>query len=55
MVNMEQTVQKIKDKSPETIIVIGGAPITEDFSDKIGADAYFPSPHTLPDFLEKSI
>jgi len=55
MVNMEKTVQNIKNKYPRTLIVIGGAPITDEFSKKIGADAYFPSPHVLPDFLENPV
>jgi len=55
MVNMEETVQKIKNNNPETLVVIGGAPITEGFSNKIGADSYFPSPHVLPDFLENAV
>lgn len=55
MVNMQETVRKIKNKNPKTPVVIGGAPITDEFSNKIGADAYFPSPHVLPDFLEKTV
>jgi methanogenic corrinoid protein MtbC1 len=53
MVNMEKTVKEIKAKSPATIVVIGGAPVTDNFRQKIGADAYFPSPHLLPDYLNQ--
>jgi len=52
MVNMENTVKKIKENSPSTVVVIGGAPVTDGFCKKIGADAYFSSPHLLPDFLK---
>ncbi|GAB4363178.1 MAG: corrinoid protein [Calditrichia bacterium] len=52
MQNMEKSVQEIKKRFPKQIIVIGGAPVTEEFCRKIGADAYFPSPHSLPDYLE---
>ncbi len=55
MVNMEKTVKEIKTQSPSTVIVIGGAPVTDGFCRKIGADAYFPSPHLLPDYLEKQL
>ncbi|OPX34363.1 hypothetical protein B1H10_03815, partial [candidate division KSB1 bacterium 4484_188] len=41
MENMEKTVRTLKEKYPGQIIVIGGAPITEDFRKRIGADAYF--------------
>lgn len=53
MENMEKTVRTLKEKYPGQIIVIGGAPITEDFRKRIGADAYFPSPHELPDYLKE--
>jgi methanogenic corrinoid protein MtbC1 len=53
MVNMEKTVKEIKAKSPTTIVVIGGAPVTDNFCQKIGADAYLPSPHLLPDYLNQ--
>lgn len=53
MVNMEKTVKEIKTKSPSTIVVIGGAPVTDTFRQRIGADAYFPSPHLLPDYLNQ--
>lgn len=53
MVNMEKTVKEIKSRYPDLTVVIGGAPVTREFGEKIGADAYFPSPHNLPDFLEK--
>lgn len=53
MVNMERTTKEIKQLSPSTIVVIGGAPVTDNFRQKIGADAYFPSPHVLPDYLNK--
>jgi 5-methyltetrahydrofolate--homocysteine methyltransferase len=53
MTNMETTVKTIKEKSPTTIVVIGGAPVTDNFCKKIGADAYFSSPHLLPEFLDR--
>ncbi len=55
MVNMEKTVKEIKKLSPPTVVVIGGAPVTDNFRQKIGADAYFSSPHLLPDYLNKRI
>ncbi len=38
---MEDTVQKIKDAvQPTPVILVGGAPITQDYADKIGANGY---------------
>jgi methanogenic corrinoid protein MtbC1 len=51
MVNMEDTVKQIKEKHPNTRIIIGGAPVTEDFKNKIGASFYAPSPQEAVEFL----
>ena len=40
MSNMEKCVKEIKDKYPDTKILIGGAPVTQEFCSKIGADFY---------------
>lgn len=45
MINMEDTVQQIKDNFPGKKVFIGGAPVTSEFASKIGADGYFPDPH----------
>lgn len=55
MVNMESTVGKVKNKAPNTRVFIGGAPLTSKFSDKIGADGYFPDPHSLVKYLARNI
>jgi 5-methyltetrahydrofolate--homocysteine methyltransferase len=44
MVNMERTVREIKAKHPGTRILVGGAPVTQAYADKIGADGYSPDP-----------
>jgi 5-methyltetrahydrofolate--homocysteine methyltransferase len=54
MVNMERTVKLIKEKYPETRILIGGAPVTEDFRVQIGADGYSPDPQSALDMLTVS-
>jgi len=53
MVNMEKTVKAIKEKFPETTVLIGGAPITREFCEKIGADCYSPDPQGAVDYLNK--
>jgi methanogenic corrinoid protein MtbC1 len=55
MVNMEKSVKTIKEQHPDIRIYIGGAPVTQGFSDKIGADGYFPDPHKFAKHLEKMV
>ena len=51
MVNMEKIVVAIKAVSPETRVLVGGAPLTQEFADKIGADAYSSDPNGALGFL----
>ncbi len=51
MVNMEKTVTLIKEKMPDTKVIVGGAPLTAEFAKKIGADAYSPDPQGALDYL----
>ena len=44
MPNMENIVREIKGKYPETRVIIGGAPVTESYADRIGADGYSADP-----------
>jgi len=55
MVNMEQAVKVIKEKFPTTKIIVGGAPLTQEFADKIGADAYSPDPQGAVELLNKLV
>ena len=51
MGNMETIVQEIKVKYPTKKIIIGGAPLTQEFSDKIGASGYSSSPQGAVNLL----
>lgn len=51
MVNMEKTVKLLKDSVPGTRVIVGGAPLTAEFANKIGADAYSPDPQGALTFL----
>jgi methanogenic corrinoid protein MtbC1 len=53
MVNMEKTVKEIKAKSPATRVIVGGAPLTQEFASKIGADSYSADPQGAVDYLTK--
>ena len=51
MVNMETIVKHIKSKHPNVKVIIGGAPVTEGFAVKIGADGYSADPQGAVEFL----
>lgn len=51
MVNMEQIVQAIREKYPNKKILIGGAPITQEYCDKIGADFFSLQPQDAAEYL----
>lgn len=51
MGNMEKTVAAIKERSPDTMVLVGGAPVTQNFCDKIGADYYSDKPQTALNYL----
>jgi len=55
MVNMEKTVKLIKGEVPGTKVVVGGAPLTQEFATKIGADAYSPDPQGALDYLNINV
>ena len=55
MVNMEKITKDIKAASPGTLVTIGGAPVNDDFRNKIGADNYSSDPQGLVDFLNAKI
>jgi len=42
MAALEEAVRMIKTKHPEAKVMVGGAPITQEFADRIGADGYAP-------------
>ena len=39
---MEMAVRALKTKYPQSIVMVGGAPITQEFADRIGADGFAP-------------
>ena len=40
MSEMAKVIEQIQSAGLDTKIIVGGAPITQEFADKIGADAY---------------
>ena len=55
MVNMEKIVKDIRSEMPDIKILIGGAPVNEEFKVKIGADFYSPDPQGAVEYLNKLI
>ena len=55
MVNMQKITADIKDAVPGTLVTIGGAPVNDDFCQKIGADNYSADPQGVVEFLNKKI
>lgn len=51
MENMRKTVATLKDKYPHMQVLVGGAPVTTEFCEKIGADLYSPDPQGAVDYL----
>jgi methanogenic corrinoid protein MtbC1 len=51
MVNMESVVKMLKEKHPSTRILVGGAPLNDEFSKKIGADFYSRDPQGAVAYL----
>lgn len=51
MVNMEKIVLAIREKFPEKKILIGGAPVTQEFCDRIGANFFSFYPQDAAEYL----
>lgn len=51
MVNMDSIVRGIKARFPNVKVIVGGAPVTDAFASKIGADYYSPDPQGALDRL----
>jgi methanogenic corrinoid protein MtbC1 len=55
MENMRKIVHTIKEKHPDSRILIGGAPVTEEYCKKIGADFYSPDPQGAVNYLKNCL
>ena len=55
MANMEEIVTKIKAVHPGTKVLVGGAPLNDDFRSKIGADFYSPDPRGAVEYLNTCV
>ena len=55
MTNMEPAIQTIKSFSPNTKVMVGGAPLSREFAKSIGADAYGKDPQESVKWLDSLI
>ena len=55
MINMKNVVEVAKEKGAKCRIVIGGAPITQDYADEIGADGYAPDAASAVELLNSYV
>ncbi|MRR20088.1 cobalamin-binding protein [bacterium] len=51
MENMRRTVTSLRERFPSIQILVGGAPVTAEFCEKIGADYYSPDPQGAVEYL----
>ena len=40
VVGMEETIRLLREKKPDTLVMVGGAVLTQEYADMIGADHY---------------
>lgn len=55
MENMKKTVDSIKEKHSGTKVLVGGAPVTREYCEKIGADFYSPDPQGAVNYLKQLV
>ena len=55
MENMKKIVAAIKEKNSDSKILVGGAPVTIEYCEKIGADFYSPDPQGAVNYLKQLV
>ena len=55
MVNMESIVTEIRKVAADTKVLVGGAPVSDDFCNKIGADNYSADPQGAVQYLNSLV
>lgn len=53
MENMKKTVASVKEIHPGLKVLVGGAPVTQEYCNKIGADFYSPDPQGAVNYLKQ--
>ena len=50
---MEDTIRLLREKKPDTKVVVGGAVMTQEYADSIGADCYAPDAMATVHYAEE--
>ena len=53
VVSMEETIRQLREKKPGTRVVVGGAVMTQEYADSIGADCYAPDAMATVHYAEE--
>ena len=53
VVSMEETIRQLREKKPDTRVVVGGAVMTQEYADSIGADCYAPDAMATVHYAEE--
>ena len=53
VVSMEDTIRLLREKKPDTKVVVGGAVMTQEYADSIGADCYAPDAMATVHYAEE--
>ena len=53
VVSMEETIRQLREKKEDTKVVVGGAVMTQEYADAIGADCYAPDAMATVHFAEE--
>ncbi len=53
MINMEKITRDIKSRFPAVKVIIGGAPVNDEFRRRIGADMYSPGPQGALEYMNR--
>jgi len=55
MARMEGLTRALKDRHPEVLVLVGGAPVTQEFAARIGADGTSPDPQGAVSLLDTKL
>lgn len=55
MENMRKTVAVIKERYKNSTVLVGGAPVTREYCERIGADFYSPDPQGAVNYLKQLV
>jgi len=55
MINMESIVEQLKTFNTQIQVLIGGAPVNEEYCNKIGADFYSPDPQGAVNYINQLV